>query len=136
MRGESDMSEEFDLDEVLSRIEDAVENAVTDQIEDAVNGALQDFLPETLEECFADFEFVLLNGTIVRPRRHMKVLSPDKTKLLLCYGGLRVDGCSLVVQTRISCWEAIAVYQSREEAAQALVRVKNAMDAGVETLEL
>lgn len=134
------MNEDFDMDalmdEMTSRIEDAVEAAVADQIEEAVTCALQDVLPETLGECFADFEFVLPNGTVVRPRQYMKVLSPDKTKLLLCYGGLRVDGQSLTVQTRISSWETIAVYPSREEAVAALVRVKDAMDAHLEMLEL
>ena len=134
------MSEEFDmdtlLDEMSARIEDTVENAVEEQVADAVTCALQDALPEALEECLADFEFVLPNGAIVRPRQHMKLLSPDKTKLLLCYGGLRVDGSSLTVPTRVSSWETIAVYPSREEAVEALVKVKNAMDAHLEMLEL
>lgn len=134
------MSEAFDmdamLDEMAARIEDAVENAVEEQVTDAVTCALQDALPETLGESFADFEFVLPNGTVVRPRQYMRLLSPDKTKLLLCYGGLRVDGCSLMVQTRVSSWEAIAVYASREEAVEALLKVKNAMDAHLETLEM
>ncbi len=127
---------EFDMDELASRIEDAVESAMEDQITDAVTCALQDVLPEVLGESFADFEFVLPNGTIVRPRQYMKLLSPDKTKLLLCYGGLRVDGETLMVQTRVSSWEAIAVYASREEAVEALVKVKDAMDAHQEMLEL
>lgn len=134
------MSEDFDMDELMdeltSRIEDAVECAVGDQLDDAVTNAVQDALPDALGECLADFEFVLTNGTVVRPRRHMKLLAPDKSKLLLCYGGLRVDGKTLVVQTRVSSWESIAVYQSREEAVEALVKVKNAMDAHLDMLEL
>lgn len=130
------MSEEFDMDELIARIEEAVESAVEDQVSDAVVNAVQDTLPEVMGECFADFEFVLPGGTIVRPRQYMKLLSPDKTKLLLCYGGLKVDGTTLLVQTRVSCWEAIAVYPSREEAAAALIKVKNAMDAHLEVLEL
>lgn len=134
------MNEDFDMDELMdemtARIEDAVESAVEDQIADAVTFAVQDTLPEVMGECFADFEFVLPNGTIVRPRQYMKLLSPDKTKLLLCYGGLKVDGTTLMVQTRVSSWENIAVYPSREEAAEALIRVKNAMDAHMDTLEL
>lgn len=130
------MSDDFDMDELASRIEDAVESAVEDQVADAVINAVQDTLPEVMGECFADFEFVLPNGTIVRPRQYMKLFSPDKTKLLLCYGGLKVDGTTLLVQTRVSSWEAIAVYPSREEAVEALVRVKDAMDAHLEILEL
>lgn len=130
------MSDEFDMDELAARIEEAVESAVEDQVADAVINAVQDTLPEVMGECFADFEFVLPGGTIVRPRQYMRLLSPDKTRLLLCYGGLRVDGTTLLVQTRISSWEAIAVYASREEAAAALLRVKGAMDAHQELLEL
>lgn len=134
------MSDDFDMDELVdeltSRVGEAVESAVGEQIDDAVANAVQDALPEALEECLADFEFVLTNGTIVRPRKHMKLLAPDKSKLLLCYGGLRVDGMSLVVQTRVSSWEVIAAYPSREEAIAALEKVKNAMDAHVEMLEL
>lgn len=130
------MSEDFDMDELLdelsARMEDLLEGAITDQ----VTGAVQDALPELLQESLAAFEFVLKDGTIVRPRTQMKLLSPDKTKLLLCYGGLRVDGRTLVVQTRISSWESIACYPSREEAAAALVKVKEAMEAGLSLLEL
>lgn len=61
---------------------------------------------------------------------------PYKSKLLICYGGLRVDGSSLMIQTRISSWEDIAYYQSREEAIEALLKVKNAMESGVSTFEL
>ncbi|MBQ7866113.1 MAG: hypothetical protein IJ350_07045 [Clostridia bacterium] len=134
------MSEEFDMDELMdemaARIEDAVESAVEDQVADAVVNAVQDTLPEVMGECFADFEFMLPNGTIVRPRQYMKLLSPDKTKLLLCYGGLKVDGTTLLVQTRVSSWEAIAVYPSQDEAVEALLTVKSAMDAHQDMLEL
>ena len=134
------MNEELDMDELMdemaARIEDAVENAVEDQVADAVTCAVQNTLPEVMGECFADFEFVLPNGTIVRPRQYMKLLSPGKTKLLLCYGGLKVDGTTLMVQTRVSSWETIAVYPSREEAIEALAKVKNAMEAHREMLEL
>ena len=65
----------------------------------------------------------------------MKLFSPDKTKLLLCYEGLRVEGCTLTVQTRISSWETIAVYQSKEDAVAALLKEKS-MDAGAASFEL
>ena len=130
------MSDEFDveslLDELTERIEEAVESAVDEQLTDIVQG----MFPEALSEALADREFVLPDGTVVRPRRCMKLLAPDKSKLLCCYGGLRVDGQTLVVQTRVSSWEAIAVYESREEAVEALLKVKNAMDAHLETLEM
>ena len=130
----------FDLDSIMdelsSRLEDMIEDALIDQIDSAVTCAVQDAMPEALGESFSDFEFVLKDGTIVRPSQHMKVFSPDKSKLLICYGGLRVDGSSLMIQTRISSWENIAYYQSREEAIEALLKVKNAMESGVSTFEL
>ncbi len=130
----------FDLDSIMdelsSRLEDMIEDALIDQIDSAVTCAVQDAMPEALGESFSDFEFVLKDGIIVRPKQHMKVFSPDKSKLLICYGGLRVDGSSLMIQTRISSWESIAYYQSREEAIEALLKVKNAMESGVSTFEL
>lgn len=124
------------MDELSSRLEDMIEDVLIDQIDSAVTCAVQDAMPEALGESFSDFEFVLKDGTIVRPKQHMKVFSPDKSKLLICYGGLRVDGSSLMIQTRISSWENIAYYQSREEAIEALLKVKNAMESGVSTFDL
>lgn len=139
---------DFDLDglmeELASRLEEtvqeAVEDAVDDLLEDRVDGAVhdavQDILPEIFSQCLADFDFVLKDGTVVRPRQRMKVLSPDKSKLLICYGGLRVDGKSLIIQTRISSWEWIADYPDREAAVAALKLVHEAMKAGEPLLEL
>lgn len=133
-------NENFELDDIIdeltNRVEDIVEDAVTDQVENAVICALQDMLPEVLNECFSKFEFILTDGTIVKPKQHMKLFSPDKSKLLLCCGGLRVDGTSLMVQTRISCWESIATYPSREEAIEALARVHRAMEDNLSVFEL
>ena len=124
------------MDELSSKLEDMIEDALSDQVDSAVTCALQDIIPEALRESFSDFEFVLKDGTVVRPKHQMTVLSPDKSKLLVCFGGLRVDGSSLMIQTRLSSWEFIAYYQSREEAIEALVKVKNAMESGVSTFEL
>lgn len=134
------MNHEWDVESLVNKLtgslENVLEDVLTDQVEAAVIRSLHDALPEALSESLTDFEAVLPNGTIVRPRQHMKLLSPDKTKLLLCYDGLRVDGCTLMVQTRISSWETIAVYPNREEAVAALLKVKNAMDAGASSYEL
>lgn len=130
----------FDFDTIIDklspRLEEIIEDALVDQVDSAVTCAVQNAFPEALSESFSDFEFVLTDGTIVRPRQHMKLFSPDKSKLVICYGGLRVDGSALMVQTRISCWENIAYYQSREEAIEALSKVKNAMDANLSVFEL
>ena len=139
---------DFDLDDLMeelaSRLEEtvqeAVEAAVDDLLEDRVDGAVHDavqhILPEIFSQCLADFDFVLKDGTVVRLRQRMKVLSPDKSKLLICYGGLRVDGKSLIIQTRISSWEWIADYPDREAAVAALKLVHEAMKAGEPLLEL
>ena len=124
------------MDELSDRLEDMIEDALADQVEDAVTCAIQDVFEEALSESLSRFEFVLDNGTIVKPRQLMKLVSPDKAKMVLCYGGLRVDGTSLMVQTRISCWESIAYYQSREEAIEALARVRQAMEANLPVFEL
>ena len=142
----------FDIDELAekiasnleSSIEDAVEIAVTDAIEDSVESVVSESVDsilsgavsEAIKECFENFDFKLPDGTLVVSKRYMKLLSPSKTKQLLCYGGLRVDGKTLMVQTRISCWEEIATYSSKEEAKEAFLKVKNAIDSGFETFEL
>lgn len=97
---------------------------------------LEETLPEILAGCLADFDFILRDGTLVRPCRRMKVFSPDKSKLLMCYGGLRVDGTSLLIQTRVCSWECIACYPDREAAMAALKLVHEAMEAGQPLLEL
>lgn len=134
------MEENYDLDTIMdelsSRIEDMIEDVLIDQVEDAVTNAVQEVLSEALSESFSSFEFVLNDGTIVRPRQYMKLFSPDKSKLLLCYGGLRVDGSTLMIQTRISSWESISSYNSKEEAIEALTKVKNAMENNLPSFDL
>ena len=124
---------ESTLEDVL---EDAIENALADQLEDAVTSAVQDIFEEALSTSLSRFEFALADGTIIKPKQRLKLLSPDKAKMLLCYGGLRVDGSSLIVQTGATWWDFIAFYKSREEAIEALAKVRDAMDAGVDTFEL
>lgn len=139
---------DIDLDELTERLEeaaeeacqDAAENAIDDLLEerldDMVRDTLQEVLPEAVGECLAGYEFVLKDGTLVRPRQRLRVLSPDGSKLLECYGGLRVDGKSLLIQTRVSCWEIIAAYPDREAAIAALQQVLAAMEAGEQMLRL
>lgn len=124
------------MDELSNRIEDMIEDALVDQVEDAVTHAVHETIDEALSESLSHFEFVLKDGTIVRPRELMKLVSPDKSKMVLCYGGLRVDGTSLMVQTRISCWESIAYYESREETIEALAKVRKAMEDNLSVFEL
>lgn len=126
----------IDIDSIMEEIEDRIEDMVEEQVEDAIEDEIQNHLQEMIGEALSDMEITLANGTVIRPPKRMLLLNPDKTKMLLCYGGLRVDGCTLMVHTRISCWESIYVYPTREEAIDALVKVKNAMISGAEIFEL
>ena len=134
------MTEEFDMQELINEITDSIEStvecAVQDAVEDSVTCAVQDALEEALSEALSDLEFTLKDGTIITPKKRMRLFSPDKSKLLVCYGGLRADGCCLLVQTRISCWEDIATYPTHEEAVEALGKVKKAMDEDLDSFEL
>ena len=133
-------NEKIDVDELLDEmedrlremIEDAVTCAVEDAVEDAVTGAVQD----CIEDVISRLEFVLPDGTQVKRGQLTYVLSPDKSKMLCCRGGLRVDGTCLMIQDGVTCWRDIAVYSNREEAVQALDKVKNAMLAHMEIIEL
>ncbi|MBQ8288384.1 MAG: hypothetical protein IJX76_06390 [Clostridia bacterium] len=133
-------NEKIDVDELVDEmedrlremIEDAVSEALDDQMEDVVTCAVQD----AIEDALSRLEFVLSDGTQVRSKQPTYVLSPDKSKLLCCRGGLRVDGTCLMVQAGVSCWRDIACYPSREEAIQAMEKVKNAMLAHKEIIEL
>ena len=62
---------------------------------------------------------------MIQTRQKTKVLSPDKKKLLICYGGLKVDGSCLIVQTRISSWDTLYAYDSEADAIAALEKVKD-----------
>lgn len=141
-------NQNFDMDELMDalseRLEemledilaDQLEDILTDQLEDAVANAVQDVFDESLHHSLSRFEFVLENGTVVRPRQLMRVVSPDKTKMLPCYGDVRVVGTELRVQRSPTIWEDIARYNTREEAIEALQTVKNAMMADAPICEL
>ena len=121
-------NEKIDVDELLDEMEDRLR----EMIEDAVTGAVQD----CIEDVISRLEFVLPDGTLVKRGQPTYVLSPDKSKMLCCRGGLRVDGTCLMIQDGVTCWRDIAVYSNREEAVQALDKVKNAMLAHMEIIEL
>ena len=139
-----ELNERLVMDEIAERAEEAcrevaedvIDELLEDRLDDAVRDTLQEILPEKVGECFADFEFVLKDGTVVRPRQRLRVLSPDGSKLLECYGGLKVDGKCLLIQTRVSCWESIADYPDREAAIAALQQILAAMEAGEKLLKL
>ena len=81
-------------DEIQSMIEDALENMVcelrdeiSECVEEAVNDNISEIMIEALETFFTSHTFALSDGTIIQPKEHLKVLSPDNRKLLPCYGG-------------------------------------------------
>ena len=136
----------FDMDEILdelsSQIEDMVEDAVEDHIQDFANAELVDMVGKMVQDALDNLtgngcKFVLNDGTVIKTKERMRIFSPDKSKMLLLYGGLRVDGTSLMVQTGPgSNYEYIACYKTREEAIATLVRVSEAMEAGLTKFEL
>ncbi len=144
----SDMKDDL-TDEIEDIIEDSIRDAIedaisdmkddlTDEIEDIIEDTISNYFPEILANCLSNMEFCMKDGTIVRPvqRKRLMLVSPDKSKMLECHGGLKVDGCTLIIQTSVNSWRDIAVYRSREEAVEALQRVKDAMLSGVEIFEL
>ena len=130
-------------DEIQSMIEDALENMkdelldeMGESVQEAVNDSLSEIVMEALEAFLASHSFALSDGTVIQPKEHLKVLSPDKRKLLPCYGGLKVDGKTLMIQTRISSWQSLCWYDTQEEAIAALLKIKDAMQSGEKYLEL
>ena len=102
------------MNEIRDAIEEAMEDAmdnVRDELEEtlqeSINDSISEFFAEGMEEFLKNHQFILKDGTVIRPRQRTKVLSPDKTRLYPCYGGLRIDGTTLQVQTRISCWNPL-----------------------------
>ena len=130
-------------DEMQSMIEDALEtmkdellDEMGERVQEAVNDSLSEIVTEALESFFTSHTLTLSDGTVIQPKEHLKVLSPDKRKLLPCYGGLKVDGKTLVIQTMISSLQGLCWYDTEEEVIAALLKIKDAMQSGEKYLEL
>ena len=78
----------------------------------------------------------LKDGTVLQMRQKTRVMSPDKTKVLICYGGMKVDGRTLMIQTRISCWQDLCCFETSAEAIEALQKVSKAIEQGLPLVEL
>lgn len=138
--------DESALEKIVSAVTDAVESAVEDSIGvltsefegsvESVSDNISEIFAEGLDQFLSDHQFVLRDGTIVKACNKTRVMSPDKKKVLTCYGGLRVDGKTLMVQTRISCWDALCYYQTEEEVVEALQKVNDAIEQGTTLIEL
>ena len=103
---------------------------------DDIRGCIEETLGNVLDQFLSTHEFKLSDGTIIQGRPMTKVMNPGKTKLLVCYGGLRVDGCTLIVQTGVSCWENLCYFESHEAAVDALKKVAEAIKQEIPMLEL
>lgn len=127
------------MDDLQAMLEDALEDMreeLEDKLQEMISDSISEFFAEGMEEVLHNHQFVLKDGTVLQPRQRTKVLSPDKTRLYPCYGGLRIDGTTLQVQTRISCWNNLCAYKTREEAVEALLKIKDAMEQGLSLIEL
>ncbi|MCR5323214.1 MAG: hypothetical protein K6E85_08090 [Lachnospiraceae bacterium] len=144
----SDRVEEKLNETFLDDISDEIADRLEERIDEAISDSISEFFAEGLEEFLEAHQFVLKDGTIVQSRQKTKILAPDKKKLLNCYGGLRVEntekyspnsnqkGWGLAVQTRISSWELISVYEHEANAIAALMKVENAIVEGAIVVEL
>lgn len=116
--------EEKNID--ISEIVDEVSSEVADAVECAVHDALESALPEALRACFAE---------LLQSKPCTMVLSNDKTKYISCYGGLRIHGTTLMIQTSYGSWDSFR-YPTKEEAKENLLKIKKAMDEGLASIEL
>lgn len=130
------MAEEFDRDEFMDELKEEMENI----LQDALSDTLPEIVRESLQDFFAAYVFRLPDGTTVAPRERLKLLSPDKTKQLVCMGGFRVSdagrfsscpkGWALEVQTRVSSWENLHIWPEKAQAVAALEKASQAMEEG------
>ena len=148
-----------DKQEILTCLREAVESALDDRIDElsdhirdvvdeTVSRVMSEAIAEGIEGYLSSHQFILQDGTVLQARQKSKILSPDKKKLFICYGGARVDdtskwsgshfpaGWSLNIQTQISTWESIYVYEKEADAVDALKKVCMAMEQGVPLIEL
>ena len=143
---DEDMREELS-DIVEASVESAVEAAfeekledisweLREQVQDAISDNISEFFAEGIDVFLANHQFLLKDGTVIQTRSKTKVLSPDKKKLLICYGGLKLDGFSLIVQTRISSWDTLYAYDNEADVIEALEKVKDAIERGDALIEL
>lgn len=124
------------IDDLADEIADELEDRLADIIDEAVNDSIIECFSEGIEEFLSSHQLALNDGTTLQMRQKTRVMSPDKKKVIICYGGMRVDGKSLQIQTRISCWETLWSFETEEKAVDALQKVSAAIEQGVSLIEL
>lgn len=131
------------LEDTKAEIADMLE----DKVQEAVNDSISEFFSEGMADFLGTHSIMDEKGMVLTTKQRTKVLSPDKKKLLTCYGELKVEdtanlngvlpkGFGLSVQTRISSWEVLYVYETEEEAINDLIRINTAIKAGEPIIEL
>ena len=108
----------FDISEIADEI--------SCEVADAVECAVHDALPDALRMCI---------GELLQPKPRIMVLSNDKTCYIGCYGGLKVKGKDLWIQTGSCSWDTFH-YATKEEAKENLLKIKKAMDGCLPSVEL
>jgi len=124
------------LDDIADEIADQMEDRIHDIVDEAVGDSITEFFSEGLEQFLSNHQLVMKDGTTLQMRQKTRVMSPDKKKVLICYGGMKVDGKTLLIQTRISCWEHICCYETERQAIEALQKVNVAIEQGLSLIEL
>ncbi len=138
----------MDRDEIYEAVTEALEDGLSgmkDETVAEISEGLSEMVSEALAECLSALQFKLTDGTVITAKPRMKLKNSEGDKLLVCYGGLRVNKCTynggpegyaLWVQTRISSWDIAAFYQEKADAVAALEKVRAAMESGVEFFSL
>ena len=135
------------LESVMEDSRAEIADMLEERIEETISNSISELLGEGIENYLSANQLTLNDGTVIAARQKTKVLSPDKKKLLTCYGGLVVEdtskwngavpkGWGLRVQTRLSAWELLYVYETEKEATDALVHINEAIKAGMSLIEL
>ena len=124
------------MDDLADGIAEELEGRLTDIIDEAVNDSIIEYFSEGIEEFLSSHQLALKDGTTLQMRQKTRVMSPDKKKVIICYGSMRVDGRSLQVQTRISCWETLWSFETEAQAVEALQKVNAAIEQGLSLIEL
>ena len=117
-------------------IADELECRLQEIIEEAVNDSIVEFFSEGIEEFLSSHQLALKDGTVLHMKQKTRAMTPDKKKVLNCYGGMRVVGTSLQIQTRISCWETFWNYETEEQAVEALQKINVAIEQGLSMIEV
>ena len=144
------MSEKYEeiYENMMDMLREALDEALEEKFGDLsceLDANIQDVVAQSVNEALSEMEFRLSDGTVVMPSPKLKLLTRDKSNMLVCYGGLRVDRCkyndgpdgfALWVQTRACSWDIAAFYEKKENAMAALLTVKEAMEKKLEFFEL